>query len=156
MTKVYVAGPMCTRSYEVEETNGIPLGVIVTAETQDETGMTISLPADNASECLGVLYAGDFKGKFGAVTITGTGVGTAKTQNTVANGDKGTVIMRGSGAVVECFASTTNISAGLAVKVAAGGSVAVTTGNEAPNQYIGTTLTAQASTSGKIQVLLNY
>jgi len=156
MGRVYVSGPMHTRTFTVEQAGGIGLGLLVAPVTKDTSGMTVGIAGANASNVIGVAYAADFTGKYASISTVGSGVGTAKTQNTAANGQRLTVLMKGSGAVVDCYTSTTNISAGISVKAAAGGSIAATAGDETPNQYVGTTLTAQATASGTIQVLLNF
>ena len=154
MVQVYVAGQITTRAFTVEEADGIPLGRVIKFETRSEGGETVSIAGANAS-VLGVAYQGDFTGKYASVSTTGTGIGTARTQNTVANGDKLTVITKGCGAVVRCFTSATNISAGAVLGAANGGSVAQVD-NDSSALLIGTAVTAQATQSDTIDVLLNY
>jgi len=156
MVQVYVAGPTCTRAFTVEETNGVPLGRVVDFVTLSAGGETVGIASANAS-VLGVAYQGDFTGKYASVSTTGTGIGTARTQNTIANGDKLTVMMKGCGAVVRCFTGVANISAGASLIPVNGGSVSPSNpGTSNVDLLIGTAVSAQATESGTIDVLLNY
>jgi len=156
MVQIYVAGQTTTRAFTVEETDGVPLGRVVDFVTLAADSETVGIASANAS-VLGVAYQGDFTGKYATVSTTGTGIGTARTQNTVANGDQLTVIMKGCGAVVRCFTALANISAGASLMAADGGSVTPSNpGTTNVDLLIGTAVTAQATQSGTIDVLLNY
>jgi len=65
--------------------------------------------------------------------------------------------MKGCGAIVRCFTGVANISAGASLIPADGGSVTPSNpGTTNVDLLIGTAVTAQATQSGTIDVLLNY
>ena len=157
--RVYVSGPMATKTFTVATGSAIPIGVFVeTASTvalaaTDAVDVTVFPATAVATRSFGIAYAADFTGKY--ASATGTGIGTATTQNSVAAGEKVTVILRGSGGVVEAFAGAAGILPGQELTIADGGSITSTAVGRDPGQILGHAITYAESASDKILMILD-
>jgi len=160
--RVYVSGPMSTKTFTVDSTSACPIGVFV--ETADTATTAPKLVENvlvypgtaNVSRCVGITYQGDFKGKY--ASATGTGIGTAQTQNSVAASDKVTCITLGCGGIVEAFAGTANLLPGQDLIVSDGGSVtsAAASSNVLSDwqRRVGRALTHSSAASDKVLMIL--